>query len=110
MCYRVRQQQAGTELGATPPVSGFDRQRARWVGAVGATLVGGLALGAALTVSPSAAPTLSAQQAGAAAPIATRTTSVPVGGGVEVGAGVDDGVPSSSDTAKASIGNCHHGL
>lgn len=110
MCYMVRQQQAATEPGATPPVSGFDRQRARWAGALGATLVGGLALAAALGVSPSAAPTLSVKDAGAAAPITARATGVPAGGAVEVGAGLDDGVPTAADTSKAAIGHCHHGL
>ena len=109
MCYLVRHQQAeaGRESSATPP--SFNGLRPRWIGAAAATLVGGLALAA--FVAPSSTPRLTAKEAAGPAPITAKMSPVPLVPVVEQGpAGVDDGVPTSSDVAKAGSGPCHHGM
>ena len=109
MCYLVRHQQAEAGRGspATPP--SFDGLRPRWIGAAAATLVGGLALAA--FVVPSSTPLLTAQEAAGPAPIVAKTEPVPLVPVVEPSSvQVDDGVPASSEMAKAGSGLCHHGL
>lgn len=112
MCYLVREQQAGAAEGAAPLPPAIDRLRARWVGAAGAALIGGLALAALVTPSTSTAPLLSAKDSGAPAPVASRSVSVPAAGGAQqTSLPMDDGVPTAtSDTPKSGFGNCHHGL
>ena len=108
MCDLVRQQQAEAEPGAAPPSPGPGRLITRLAGAVGAVLVGALAL-AALSVPPSTpAP---AQVKEPAAPLLAKTSAVPTSAIVEVGSGpVDDGVPTATDLARAGTGHCHHGM
>ena len=111
MCYMIRQTQSEPERGGTTLPPSFDRLRARWVGAVAAALIGGLAL-AALVAPASSPPRVNAKQPEVLAPIAVRTPAVPVTGVVEqTSVSVDDGVPSTtSDVAKAGLGHCEHGL
>jgi hypothetical protein len=109
MCYLARQHQAeaGRDSPVTPP--SFNGLRPRWIGAAAATLVGGLALAA--FVAPSSTPRLDVKEPAAPAPIVARTTPVPLVPVVEQGsAPLDDGVPTSSDVAKAGADPCHHGL
>jgi len=115
MCYLVRQQQAEAEPGGVAQQPrGFDGTRPRWIGAAAVTLIGGLAVAAALVTTPSMAPQLQgAQQSGAPLPVAARTPALPVGGGSveQTSLPMDDGVPASgTDVVKAGAGNCHHGL
>jgi hypothetical protein len=110
MCYLVREKQAGAAErgGATLPPS-LDRVRPRWIGAVAAALIGGLAV-AALVAPPSTSPPLNTKDS-APAPLASRAVAAPMGAVVEQGSvPVDDGVPSASDVVKAGVGDCHHGL
>jgi hypothetical protein len=110
MCYLIREQQAGAAErgGATLPPS-LDRLRPRWIGAVAAALIGGLAV-AALVGPPSTPPPLETKDS-AAAPLASRVVSVPAAAVVEQGsAPLDDGVPSASDVMKAGASPCQHGL
>ena len=112
MCYLVRQHQAGAGEGASAPQPpSVDRVRPRWAGAVAAALIGGLAVAAIIAPSTTSTPTLRDRESAAPAPIATSAAPVPMAGVVETGlAPADDGVPSTSDVAKAGIGQCHHGL
>jgi hypothetical protein len=108
MCYLVREQQAraAERGGATLPPS-FDRLRPRWIGAVAAALIGGLAV-AALVAPPSTSPLLNTKDSAAPAPLASRAEAVPTAAVVGQGsAPLDDGVPSSSDMVKAGMGHCH---
>jgi len=110
MCYLVREKQAeaAERGGATLPPS-LNRLRPRWVGAVAAALIGGLAV-AALVAPPSTPPLLNTKDS-APAPLASRAVAVPTAAVVEQGsAPVDDGVPSASDVVKAGMGHCDHGL
>lgn len=111
MCYMVREQPAGVpERASAPTVPGLDRLRPRWVAAIGATLLGGLALAAFVDATPSP-PQLSARASAAPMPIAARSTQAPSGPVVEQTAlPMDDGVPGAPDGARAAIGPCHHGL
>lgn len=111
MCYLYREQQAEAAVrgGATLPPS-LDRLRPRWVGAVAAALIGGLAV-AAMVASPSASPLLNAKDSAAPAPLAARTVAVPTTGAVEQSSlPVDDGVPGAPDMVKAGMGHCDHSL
>ena len=116
MCYLVRHHQAGAAEGASAPQTpGVDRVRPRWAGAVAAALIGGLAVAAIVAPSPTSqmsAP-LRDRESTAPAPItSSAAASVPMAAAVETGSpSQDDGVPStSSDVAKAGMGQCHHGL
>jgi hypothetical protein len=111
MCYLVREHQAGAAegSGATLPTS-LDRLRPRWIGAVAAALVAGVAV-AALVTPPSASPLSSTENSAPAAPLASRSAIVPTAAVVEQSkAPLDDGVPSASDVVKAGMGHCEHGL
>lgn len=110
MCYLVRQQQPeGERSGATLPPS-LDRLKPRWIGAAAAALIAGLAVAAAMVVSPSSPPLSQAKVPAAPAPVASRTKTVPAAAFVEQNwAPGDDGVPTSSDVANAAT-QCHHDL
>ena len=117
MCYLVRQQQADAAPGGVAQQPrGFESARPRWVGAAALTLLGSLAVAAALVSTPSMAPQLQegAQQAGGAAlPVAAQGPVQATGGGSveQTSLQMDDGVPSSgTDVVKAGAGNCHHGM
>lgn len=108
MCYLIRERQAGAaqSAGATP-AQNPQGLRPRWIGAIGATLIGGLTL-AAIFDPPQASMVLEAE---APAPVAERTSALPGASGVEAGlAQIDDGVPSSPDRVKAGLGRCSHDL
>ena len=110
MCYMIRQTQSEPERAGTTLPPSLDRLRARWIGAVAAALIGGLAV-AALVAPASSPPLVNATQPAVLAPIAVRTPAVPATGVVEqTSLPVDDGVPSTSDVAKAGLGHCEHGL
>ena len=107
MCYLIRQAEA--QRGDTAPVSDMLPPRRRRVGAIAATLVGGLAL-AALVAPPSTAPLSAAADPAAAVPLAARTTPAPAGPVVEqTSVTVDDGVPADAGAVKAG-GECSHAL
>jgi hypothetical protein len=113
MCYLVRHHQARAgEGGSAPQPPSLDRIRPRWAGAVAAALIGGLAVAAIIAPSSTSSPTLRDRESAAPAPIASSAAAaVPMAAMVETGsAPVDDGVPSTSDVAKAGMGQCHHGL
>jgi hypothetical protein len=113
MCYLVRHHQArATEGGSAPVPPSLDRVRSRWAGAVGAALIGGLAVAAIVAPSSTSSPTLRDMESAAPAPIASSTAAaVPMAAVVETGsAPVEDGAPSTSEVAKAGMGQCHHGL
>ena len=108
MCHAVHSQQAepGPRSSAAPPFAG--RLRPRWVAIAGAALVGTFALA---FVSPSPEPPLPDLQASVpVTPVAAKSGAVPAGGEVELGAGIDDGVPTTTGKDKAGLGNCSHGL
>ena len=111
MCYLVREQSAGAaERGGTTLPVNLDRLRPRWVGAVAAIFIGGLAV-AAMVAPPSASPLVSANDIAAPAAFAARVDAMPAAAGVEPGsAPVDDGVPGASNVLKAGIGQCDYGL
>jgi hypothetical protein len=111
MCYLIREQQAGAAErgGATLPPS-FQGLRPRWIGAVAAALIGGLAV-AALVLPTSTAPLSNTKDSAAPAPLASRAVAVPTAAAVQPGAAlVDDGVPTASDIVKAGMGHCENGL
>lgn len=113
MCYLVRHHQAGAAEGGSAPVPpSLDRARSRWTGAVAAALIGGLAVAAIVAPTSTSSPTLRDRESAAPAPITTSTaTAVPMAAVVETGStSADDGVPSTSDSAKAGMDQCHHGL
>ena len=112
MCYLVRHHQAGAAEGGSAPVPpSVDRVRPRWVGAVGAALIGGLAVAAIVAPSSTSTPTLRDRESAAPAPITSSAAAVPMAAVVETGsAPVDDGAPNTSDVAKAGMGQCEHGL
>lgn len=107
MCYLIREQQAGAaERGGAALPPSLERLRSRWIGAVAAALMGGLAV-AAIVAPPSASPPLEAKAS--AAPLAAGA--VPTPAVVELGSTpVDDGVPSAPDVVRAGLGHCDHGL
>jgi hypothetical protein len=112
MCYLVREQQAAAaESGAAPIPPSFDGLRPRWVGAAGAVLVGGLAL-AALVAPTSTSRLAELKMSGAPMPIAARADKLPTAAGAsQTSLPMDDGVPTAaSETPKAGLGNCHHGM
>lgn len=110
MCYLIREQQArAAERGGSAIPPSLNGPRPRWIGAIAAALIGGLAV-AALVAPPSTSPPLITQDS-APAPIASTAVTVPTAAVVERGSlPVDDGVPSASDVAKAGMGDCNHGL
>jgi hypothetical protein len=110
MCYVVRQQQAGSEPSAAGQPGSRDRMQPRWVGALAAVLVAGLAV-AALVAPASVSPVPALQGLAAPAPTLTTKAAPPVTPVVEQEAsGLDDGVPSAPDTFKAGSGQCPHAL
>ena len=107
MCYLAREHQAPLEDDAATTSTHTPSVRPRWVGAAVAAMVGGFALAAFLAPS---VPPASADQASVGpqpvaaanvptAPVAERSPISP-----------DDGVPTSTDVAKAADSSCHHGL
>jgi hypothetical protein len=110
MCYLVRERQAGAaeHNGATIPPS-LERLHPRWIGAVAAVLIGGVAVAALVAPAPTS-PALNTKAA-PAAPLASTSVLVPAAAIVEQTSGpIDDGVPSTSNMAKAGMGHCEHGL
>ena len=114
MCYLVREQRAGAAEhgGATIP-PGLDRVRSRWAGAVAAALIGGVALAALVAPSTTSTSSMPPQMrdSAPAVPVASKSVAVPGGAVVEQSSGLlDDGVPGTTDVAKAGLGHCQHGL
>ena len=106
MCYLVHQHRADMESPAPAPERSPGRRRRR--SAVGAALIGGLAL-AAMSVAPATAPE-SVERSAVAAGLVSRAPLAPTAGVIEVGPGLaDDGVPAATDVANAGAGHCHHG-
>jgi len=113
MCYLVRQQQPALEVGGVAPPARAPGVRSRWAGAGAVAVFGGLALAGALLTTPSMAPQAhDVKERAATGPVAERSAQLPTGGSVqETSLQMDDGVPTSTtDTPKASAGNCHHSL
>jgi hypothetical protein len=118
MCYLLHQRQPEAEPSGTGVPPSLGRVRPRWIGAAVATLIGSLAVAAGLGVPLWTSPPPSAKAVAAPAapavptPLASRSISLPIVPVVEQTSGpvVDDGVPTSSDVAKAGMGDCHHGL
>src|SRR5688572_14669521 len=107
MCYLVRHHQArAAEGGSAPQPPGLDRVRQRWSGAVAAALISGLAVAAIVAPSSTPSPTLRDSESAAPAPITSNAApAVPTAGVVETGsAPTDDGVPGTSEVAKAGMG------
>lgn len=108
MCHVVGRQPAepGYRGSATPPFA--ERLRPRWVAVAGAALVGTFALA---FVSPSPEPPLPEVKASATVlPVAAKSSVTPADGVLEQGAGIDDGVPTTTGKTRAGLGNCDHGL
>lgn len=115
MCYLLRATQADAKLSGTTLPQGPERLRARWVGAAALTVVGGLAVAAALIGPPAAPEFTSAREIGAPTSLPAgaveKSTAVPVAAGVEqTSLPMDDGVPTAFNDRKAAAGDCHHGL
>jgi hypothetical protein len=111
MCYLIREQQAGASeaRGATLPPS-IDRLRPRWIAALAAALIGGVAV-AALVAPPSTSPLLKTKDSAPAVSLASGVAVPTAAAALERGsAPLDDGVPSTSDVVKAGLGHCTHGL
>jgi len=110
MCYLIRQPQSEAERGATTPSPSLNPPQPRWIAAIAATLIGGLAV-AAFVVPPSSPPLMNAKHSAAPAQVASRTPLAPTTAVVEQTSSlVDDGVPASTDVVKAGLGHCEHGL
>lgn len=109
MCYLVREKQAeASERGGAPLPPGFGRLRPRWIGAVAAALIGGLAV-AALIAAPGETAQLTAKDSGAPAPIASSAAQVPAAAVVEqFSVTLDEGAPSTSEVASTGMGRCDH--
>lgn len=117
MCYLAHQQQAQAQPDATvPPLEGSSRLRPRWAGAAAATLVGGLAMAALVVPSwtpPSATerdPTAPPTMVTGTGPVTLVRTTLAAPVLEQTAAAVDDDVPTTGDTLKASVGGCHHGM
>jgi hypothetical protein len=112
MCHLVREASAAGDARsatqATPPL----RVPPRWAGALGAALVGGLALAALVTPAPVPQEASVQPPAAAVVPVVLKTEAVPTAtSGAGPSPGVDDGVPTSPDVRKAAgLGGCHHEL
>jgi hypothetical protein len=110
MCYLIRQTQSEAERGGSTPSPSLDRLRSRWIGAVAAVLIGGVAV-AALVGVPSTPPLSNTKDSAPAVRLAPRTAAVPTAAVVEqTFAPLDDGVPTASDVVKAGLGHCQHDL
>ncbi|MEJ5989774.1 hypothetical protein WG902_07225 [Ramlibacter sp. PS3R-8] len=108
MCHLVREHPASVaEAGSSTPTR-VD-PRARWAGAVTAALIGGLAL-AALDAPRPPEPSVQVREAASAVPVAARSSVLPTAALERSALPADDGIPSASDTAKASAGGCEHGM
>jgi hypothetical protein len=80
-------------------------------GALGAALVGGLALAALVTPAPVPQEASAQPPVASAVPVVLKTERVPTAAsGAGPSLGVDDGVPGSTDLKKAALGGCHHDL
>ena len=113
MCYLIRERSASAaERGSAALPPSLERMRPRWIAAVAAALIGGVAV-AALVAQPSVSPSLSLKEstppAAALASQATQAVALPTAAG-PVSAPVDDGVSNSMDVVKAGTGPCEHGL
>jgi hypothetical protein len=107
MCYLARHQQAPLEEDAATTTTHTPSARPRWIGAAVATIVGGLALAAVLAP---AVPPASADEAsvGPVQPAVSNVSAAPVAERSSISP--DDGVPTTTDVAKAGDSSCHHGL
>jgi hypothetical protein len=106
MCYLIRQAQSEPERGAPAPGSGILPPRRRWVGAIAATLVGGLAV-AALVAPPAKAPLPIVSDPAASVPIAAETATAPAGPVVEqTFVTIGDGVPADDRVVKGGGLDC----
>ncbi len=111
MCYLIREQRDGAALADDTAVpQSLDRLRPRWVGAVAAALIGGLAV-AAIVAPPSVSPLSSAKDSAAPAPLAASAVALPTEAAFrQSSTPVDDGVPTAPDTVKTGMGHCNHAL
>lgn len=112
MCHLVREASAAGEAGgATQPAAPL-RVPPRWAGALGAVLVGGLALAALVVPAPVPQEARAQPPAAAIVPVVLKTESTPTAAsGAGPSLGVDDGVPGSPNMTKAAgVGGCHHDL
>ena len=110
MCYLIRERSASAaERGSAALPPSLERMRPRWIAAVAAALIGGVAV-AALVAQPLVPASLVVKEsAPPAAALASQAMAVPTAAG-PVSAPVDDGVSSSTDVVKAGMGACEHGL
>ena len=114
MCHLIREDAMEPEpkgAGATPP--SLQAPRPRWLVGGAVALVGGLALAA--LVAPSSLPEqpVPKHTAATVAPVPAKATPVSNEKVIEhltIGGGVDDGVPMTSDLAKAKAHDCMEGL
>lgn len=112
MCHLVRDASAAGEPGgATQPAPPL-RVPPRWAGALGAALVGGLALAALVTPAPVPQEAAAQPPKAAVVPVVLKTEAIPTAAsGAGPALGADDGVPTSPDVRKAAgLGGCHHDL
>lgn len=105
MCYLVREHRAAAQSGDLPQPSSLDRLRPRWVGAVGAVLIGGLAV-AAIVAPPTASPLRDAKPSAPGAPLAATGTAAPTPAGIER----TSALPGDDEVARAAPGHCDHAL
>lgn len=109
MCYLVRQHQPEAQGGGASLPRG-EGLRPRWIAAGALTLLGSLAVAAAL-VAPPKAPFANAQDRAAPARPATTAAAVPIAAAVEQRSlPTDDGVPTASKLVQSGAGYCDHGL
>jgi hypothetical protein len=105
MCHVIRQSQSEAERPSQQST------RPRWIAAVGATLIGGLAVAALVAPSPTTPVVNVTEPPAAAAPVASRVPAVPPASFGGQGSGpVDDGVPSASAGMNRGMGACDHGM
>lgn len=114
MCYLIRQRhlEAGGDAATEEP--GSSRLRPRWAAALGAMLIGGLAVAAAVVVPQTApqrnvTPVAVGPHASSALQSANATVA-PAGVVEQTSVPVDDGVPTAYDANRAAMGHCSHDL
>lgn len=110
MCYLVRQHQAEAKGGSASLPRG-EGLRPRWIAAGALTLLGGLAVAAALVAAPPKPLLAQAQDRAAPARPAATAAAVPLAAAVEqLSLPTDDGVPTNSNLVQSGTGQCDHGL
>lgn len=106
MCYLVREP-FEDRAGDSAPASVPPRLRTRWAAGLAVALVGGLAVAALVTPSPTQPERIVSHPA---APIAQRAGTLPAGGGTQGTLPADDDVPTAPAQASYASGHCHHDL